>query len=61
MIFLRMKRSTTYADSGSIVEQKQKYNGNKHTQRCVYILVSGNKKKKNRYFTKDNLQELNIK
>lgn len=31
MIFLRTKRSTIHADSGSIIEQKQKYNGNKHT------------------------------
>ena len=31
MIFLRTKRSTKHADSGSVVEQKQKYNGNKHT------------------------------
>jgi len=31
MIFLRTKRSTIHADSGSIVEQKQKDNRNEHT------------------------------
>ena len=29
--FYKTKRSTIHADFGNIVEQKQKYNGNKHT------------------------------
>ena len=34
--FYITKSSTIHADLGSIVEQKQKYNGNKHTK-GVYI------------------------
>ena len=41
------KSSTIHADFGSIVEQMQKYNGNKHTWRCIYTLVRHKLKKHN--------------